>query len=203
MSNDDQLCFLLLNQSSDVVEAVFHNTRFLGLGCLALSHGLKTLFLLNLRLRLVLLQEAEEVGSCLLVKSHGELVDAWGDLESLVKSLLLSLETDIFGPFDESGEISLGLDISSNTEVLCLLLDQRVGLGDLGCLGSGIRGSWGLADLFNLRHDYPELIGLDFNLKKKRWKEGFYDANGTTKDRTVSTKERRKGRAEWQEQPWL
>jgi len=36
---------------------------------------------------------------------------AGGDLETLVKDNFLALETDVFGPFDEAGQVGLGADV--------------------------------------------------------------------------------------------
>lgn len=68
------------------------------------------------------------------VDSVSELGNAWGDLESLHEDSLLSLDSDVLGPFDESGEISLGLDVASNSEVSGALLEEGV------LLGSGTTG---------------------------------------------------------------
>ena len=46
-----------------------------------------------------------------LVKSFGELVDGGGNLQTLTKDSLLTLETNVFGPFDETGNITFRLDI--------------------------------------------------------------------------------------------
>tara|TARA_B100000787_G_C16007996_1_gene213035 strand:+ start:197 stop:526 length:330 start_codon:yes stop_codon:yes gene_type:complete len=85
------------------------------------------------------------------VDSVGKLGNAWGDLESLHEDSLLSLDSDVFGPFDESGEISLGLDVASNSEVSGALLEEGV------LLGSGTTGlddsllSLFLLDLFAIK----------------------------------------------------
>lgn len=48
-----------------------------------------------------------------LVKGLGELVDCRGDLKTLLKDGLLALETNVLGPFDETAEVALGLDVLS------------------------------------------------------------------------------------------
>lgn len=63
-----------------------------------------------------------------------ELVQCWGNLESLEEDSLLSLEDNVFGPSDESGQISDGLDITTNSEVSGFLFEEGVSL-DLGGLG--------------------------------------------------------------------
>ncbi|KIJ97987.1 hypothetical protein K443DRAFT_681124, partial [Laccaria amethystina LaAM-08-1] len=55
-----------------------------------------------------------------------ELGNGGWDLETLVQNDLLPLEADVFGPFDETGEVSLGSDILANTKVLGVSLEQRV-----------------------------------------------------------------------------
>ena len=40
-----------------------------------------------------------------------ELGDGGWYLETLVQNNLLPLEADVFGPFDETGEVSLGPDV--------------------------------------------------------------------------------------------
>ena len=66
--------------------------------------------LLLLCLRTVLVEELEELGRGVLVKSVRELSNGGGDLETLVKDDLLTLETDILRPFDEASQIGLRLD---------------------------------------------------------------------------------------------
>ena len=63
----------------------------------------------------------------ILFNSLGELVDGWGNLESLHEDSLLSLDTYILWPFDETSKVALWLNISSKTEVAWLLLEERSG----------------------------------------------------------------------------
>jgi hypothetical protein len=86
-------------------------------------------------LRGVLLEESDEGLSLILGDGLLELVECWGDLESVKKDLLLSLEEDVVGPSDESGEVSLGSDVSSDSEVSGGLLEEGVSLDSLGALG--------------------------------------------------------------------
>ena len=59
-----------------------------------------------------------------------ELGNAWRDLQSLHKNSLLTLNTDVLGPSDEAGEIALGLDVSTDSEVMGVLLEEGfLGLG--------------------------------------------------------------------------
>lgn len=73
----------------------------------------KSSLLLLLGFRLVLVEQLEQLGSGVLVQSVGELGNCGRDLESLVENDLLSLKSDVCGPFDESGQVSLGGDVSA------------------------------------------------------------------------------------------
>ena len=53
------------------------------------------------------------------------MVESGGDLESLQKNSLLTLDADVFGPLDEASEISLWLDVSTDSKVTRILLEQR------------------------------------------------------------------------------
>ena len=52
----------------------------------------------------------------LLVKSGVELVQCWRNLQPRLQNSLLSLKTDILGPFDKPAQIPLGLDVLANFE---------------------------------------------------------------------------------------
>ena len=38
----------------------------------------------------------------------------------------MTLKPDVLGPFDETAQISLGLDVSTDTKVACAFLEERV-----------------------------------------------------------------------------
>ena len=65
-----------------------------------------------------------------LVNGMGELSNGWGNLEALHKDGLLSLNADILGPLDETGEVSHGLDVTTDSIVTSILLEH----GPLHCL---------------------------------------------------------------------
>ena len=67
------------------------------------------------------------------VDGGAELVQCGRNLESLEEDSLLSLEDNVFGPSDESGQISSGLDVTTDSEVSGLLFEERVS-GNLGSL---------------------------------------------------------------------
>ena len=64
-----------------------------------------------------------------LVDGFSELVDGWWDLESLEKDSLLSLDTDVLWPLDETSKVALWLDVSSKTEVAWVLLEKTSSTG--------------------------------------------------------------------------
>ena len=59
-----------------------------------------------------------------LIDGLRELVECGGNLESLKKNSLLTLDADVLGPLDEAGEISLGLDVATDSKVTSILLEQ-------------------------------------------------------------------------------
>jgi hypothetical protein len=122
MSNDNQLGLLILNGGSDLMETINQRNRLslsgLLTGGLGLGDLLQTLLLLLLGLRSVLLKKLEELTGLVLVQSVAELVDHWRNLQSLQENLLLSLKVDVLRPLHISREISLRLDILTDTEVL-------------------------------------------------------------------------------------
>jgi len=71
-----------------------------------------------------------------------ELVDHWWNLESLLENGTLSLKSNVFGPLDEASQVSLGLHILADAEVLWSLLEKRV-LNLFGFLLLDQRGSSG------------------------------------------------------------
>jgi len=131
MGDDDELSFFLLNQGSDGVNSLTDNIGALG-GCIGLSTGTSLgtgtqSHLLGLfAFRTVLVHQFEHLSGCLTVQSLTELVYRWGDLKTLNENGLVALETDVLGPSDEAAQISLGLDILTNSKVAGFLLNQRV-----------------------------------------------------------------------------
>ena len=132
ISNDDQLGLLGLNQSGNVVDTVLDDNGLVSLGNFLLlrlgkSSGTETLTLLSLGLGSVLVHQLEDLSSSVLVQNVGELVKSRRDLKTLVDDLLLTLKLDILRPLDETRDITLGLNILTDTKVLGGLFDQRVG----------------------------------------------------------------------------
>lgn len=100
------------------------------------GHTLEALSLLGLGLGLVAAHETEELGGLVLVDAVVELVQGRGDLETLQQDTLLALEADVTGPAHVAGQVLLGLDVTTDVEVLGGRGEQRV----LHRLGGGLGG---------------------------------------------------------------
>ena len=61
-----------------------------------------------------------------LINGLGELVDGGWNLETLEKNALLSLDANVLGPFDETAQIPLGLDVLTNAKVTRTFLKEGV-----------------------------------------------------------------------------
>ena len=114
-----------------MVQTEFEDSRsggivFLGVGDLFLGSGQKSDFLFLLGFRGVFLQQFEKAFSLVLVDGLGELIQSWWDFESIQDDSLLSLVEDVFGPSDETGHVSLVLDITTDSEVLGSSFEQWV-----------------------------------------------------------------------------
>ena len=86
----------------------------------------KSFLLLLIIFRRVLLQKLEEDFSLISFESSGELSDGGWDFQSGEEDSFLSLEGDVFGPFDESGQVSGRLDVVTESEVSWSLFEKRV-----------------------------------------------------------------------------
>jgi len=146
MSDDNKGSLLGLDEGNAVVETVLDEEGLLGvlgLGLLLLSsslgEGINTGLLLLLGLWAVLVQELEQLSSGVLVQGVRELGNGGGHLEALVKDDLLALKANIFGPLDEAGQVSLVLNVLTDTEVLGVRLEERVLLD----LARGLRAEGG------------------------------------------------------------
>ena len=66
---------------------------------------------LLLRLVAVLIQQLEQLHSSILIQHVRELGNGGWNLKMLVQNCLFPVEADVFGPFDETREVSLGSDV--------------------------------------------------------------------------------------------
>jgi hypothetical protein len=69
-------------------------------------------------------ERVTEILTLVLIDGLGELVESGGNLQSLKKNSLLTLDANVFWPLDEASEISLGLDVSTDSKVTRILLKQ-------------------------------------------------------------------------------
>ena len=132
----DELGLTFFDEGGDVVETelevVWLGTNVsLSSSLSGFSFLLESSLLFLLVFWAVLGQELEKAGGLVLVNGLLELVDGWWGLESQEHDSLLSLDSDVLWPFDESGEVSHWLDISSNSEVSWRL-------GEKGSSGSSL-----------------------------------------------------------------
>ena len=107
--------------------------------------SLESVGLLLVGLRGVLGKQFKELGSLVLLKGLAELVDGGGHLQSLHENSLLSLDSNVARPFDKAGEVTLGLDVSSKSEIFSVLLEERTGSST-----SATSTSLGFNDLLSL-----------------------------------------------------
>jgi len=146
--DDDELGLLRLDELDNVVHTRLDEVGLLGrvlaTGDLILGHRLKSDFLLGLGFGLVAGHQTEQLRRLVLVHGVVELVQRRGDLQAHEKNSLLALEADVAGPADITGQVTLRLNVTTDGEVLGLLLEQRVGgnllvgLGSQGGLGQGL-----------------------------------------------------------------
>jgi len=155
ISNDDQRSLLGFNQSNDMVKTILDVDGLLANGFTllgitlgdGLGLGIKTSLLLLTRLGAVFVHQAEKLSGGIFVEVIAELGNRWGDLQTLIEDDLLALKTDIFWPFDKSGQVASRLNVLTNTEVLGTTFKEWV-LGTLA-VASGLGGlgaSRGLLD---------------------------------------------------------
>jgi len=132
MSNDDKLCLLGFNEGGDGVHTLADGQCPLG-RLIGLSFSLlggtspKPLLLRLLGFRAILVQEREQVDGSLPIQGLRELVDWWRNLDTAVKDGLLPLEANVFGPTDETAQITTWLDVLTDREVLGSLFKEWVG----------------------------------------------------------------------------
>ena len=74
----------------------------------------------------IFLEESEEDVSLIFIEASLELGNNWRDFDSGEQDSLLSLEGNVLRPSDESSEISLGLDVISNSKVSGFGLEKGV-----------------------------------------------------------------------------
>lgn len=125
VGDNDELGLVLFDEGGNVVKTELEVDWSGSLTGSILSFFLQTFLLVLLGLWAVLREQFKEFASLVLVNSVGELVDGGRHLESLHQNSLLPLDSDVSWPFDETGEVSLWLNIASDSEVPGSLLEER------------------------------------------------------------------------------
>lgn len=74
----------------------------------------------------VLFQQPEKDVGLVFVEGFGELGNQWGNFDSGEENSFLSLEGDVLGPSDESGQISFGLNIVADSKIARPALEERI-----------------------------------------------------------------------------
>lgn len=69
-------------------------------------------------------QKLQQVSRVILVEGLGELVNLGRNFKSLEENSFLSLKSNVSGPSDESGEVSLWLDSTANAESFWSVLEK-------------------------------------------------------------------------------
>jgi hypothetical protein len=166
VGDDDETSTLLLNKLGHVVETVLEDLGLGGCNLLTSSLGgggsLKTGSLLLGTLGTVRGEEAEEVGSLVLVKSLSELVDAGGNLETLHEDGLLALDTHITRPLHVTGQVKgAGTGILTDAVVTSILLEEVAVLRLKVLLGGGLLAADGLLGGALLLSYFLCLTGLE------------------------------------------
>jgi len=149
MGHDDELGFTLLDEVGNVVKTELKNVWLITTGLSFLLGSLLESFLLLLSgLWGILGEELEELGSLVLVNGLLELEKGSRGLQSHEQNSLLSLDSDVLWPLDESGEVLLWLDGSTDSEGSWALLEKRISLW--GFTGSGTGNDLLLSDFLCL-----------------------------------------------------
>jgi len=127
MGHDDELGFAFFDEGGDVVKTELKsNWLWSRLLVFLLGSLLESSLLLLLGFWRVLAHKLEELGSLVLVNGLLELEKSRWRLQSHEENSLLSLDSDIFRPSDESGKVLLWLDGSTDSEGSWGLLEERV-----------------------------------------------------------------------------
>jgi len=125
VSHNNELSLTFFTEGGDMVKTEFKvDWLWAGVSLLGLSLGLKSILLLLFGFGRVLGEELHKLLGLVAIDGLSELSKLWWGLQSHEEDSLLSLDSDVFWPFDESGKVSLWLDISTNSKVSWGLLEQ-------------------------------------------------------------------------------
>jgi len=130
VGDDNELSLTFLDEGGNVVKTelegdwLWSDEAVLLSALSGLSLGLESGLLVLGGLWGVLSEELEKLGGLVLVNGLGELVESWWGLESHEEDSLLSLDSHVLWPLDESGKILLWLNITTDSEVSWGLLEK-------------------------------------------------------------------------------
>jgi len=128
VGDDNEFGGSILNQLGHVVETKL-DVEGLGAGglvSLGSSRCLQSSLLFSAGLGAVFGEQFKEFTGLVSLNRALELSDGWWDFQALHENSLLSLNSNILGPFDETSEVSFGLDVSPDSKVAWVLFEQRI-----------------------------------------------------------------------------
>jgi len=105
--------------------------------------------------------EFEDLGGILFVEGLVELVDAWGNLQSLLQNGSLSLEFDVFWPSDKSGQIFFWLEVLADSKVFGSFFEKWV----VGLFLVDSLANWGGCGSFTFSDHFVSVCFCKFDLR--------------------------------------
>jgi len=124
MGDNDEFGLVLFDEGGNVVKAELEMVWLGGLAGTSFGFFLQTFLLVLLGLWAVFAEQFKELACLVLINGVTELSDGGRHLQSLHQNSLLPLDSDVSWPFDETGEVSLWLDVTSESEVSDSLLEE-------------------------------------------------------------------------------
>ena len=130
VGDDNELSLTFFDEGGNVVKTelegdwLWSDEAVLLSALSGLSLGLESGLLVLGGLWGVLGEELEKLGGLVLVNGLGELVESWWRLESHEEDSLLSLDSHVLWPLDESGKILSWLNVGTDSEVTWGLLEK-------------------------------------------------------------------------------
>jgi len=124
MGDNDELSLVLFDEGGNVVKTILEMDWLGGLAGLSFGFFLQAFLLVLLGLWAVFAEQFKELACLVLINGVTELSDGGRHLQSLHQNSLLPLDSDVSWPFDETGEVSLWLNVTSESEVSDSLLEE-------------------------------------------------------------------------------
>jgi len=124
MGDNDEFGLVLFDEGGYVVKTKLEMVWLGGLAGTSFGFFLQTFLLVLLGLWAVFAEQFKELACLVLINGVTELSDGGRHLQSLHQNSLLPLDSDVSWPFDETGEVSLWLNVTSESEVSDSLLEE-------------------------------------------------------------------------------